>query len=220
MRTYTAVDGDTWESIAEAFETPLSWLMVSNGVDPNADPPPDDPVTGTDVTIPGDPPGHAVAPENDNTLDLGPGGVTVLRIRLHDEMPSPMTNVRYAATFAGLTRQGVSDDGWITLAFPAGVCAAVDLQWGAPDADSDHPYRLNLVADCSAGTVEDQAVAQLTNLGYDTANDLLGSVRSFQLQYGVDEDGLDDDGAVPAATKAALDDIFGGECDATQPSES
>jgi LysM repeat protein len=218
--THEVVDGDTWESIAQAYETPASWLMMNNGVDPNGDPPPDDPEAGTVLNIPPDPPDHCIAPENSNSLELGPGGLASVRIRLHDDTPSPMTDVRYAATCQGGSSQGVSDDGWVTLYFPAGACATVDLQWGAPDEDSDHPYRTVLVTDCFAGTVEDQAIAQLINLGYDAANDLPGAVRSFQVDYGVDEDGLNDDGSLREGTQAALDDIFGGDCDATQPQTS
>jgi LysM domain len=216
--TYEVVEGDTWDSIAEALETPASWIMLNNGLDPNGDPPPADPDAGTVLKIPADPPGHSIAPENNNSLELGPGGLDSVRIRLHDDTPSPMTNVRYAADYEGGSSEGVSDDGWLTLYFPSGVCATVDLRWGAPDEGAEHPYRTVLVTDCSAGSDEDQAIARLNNLGYDATNDLLSAVRSFQYQYGVvDEDGLNDDGSIPSATQGALDGIFGDDCDATQP---
>jgi LysM repeat protein len=96
--SYQVVDGDTWDSIAQASNTPVSWLMMSNGQDPDASPPPSDPDVGSVIQIPDPPPSYSVAPGNSNSLDLGPGGMDSVRIRLHDDTPSPMQNVRYTAT--------------------------------------------------------------------------------------------------------------------------
>ena len=126
-------------------------------------------------------------------------------------------NVRYSARFGGQNMNAVSEDGWVTISFPSGICATVDLRWGAPDDDSDHPYQTVLVTDCTAGCSDDQAMAMLENLGYLATANRLNAVTCFQRDYGLSEWGLADDGTVPTATMGALKSIFTGEYDASQP---
>jgi hypothetical protein len=217
VASYQVVDGDTWDSIAQAFDTPTSWLMMNNGQDPDGDPPPSDPDVGSVINIPDPPPSCSVAPGNTNSVDLGSGGMDTVRIRLHDDTPAPMQNVRYSARFGGQNMNAVSEDGWVTISFPSGICATVDLRWGAPDDDSDHPYQTVLVTDCTAGCSDDQAMAMLENLGYLATANRLNAVTCFQRDYGLSEWGLADDGTVPTATMGALKSIFTGEYDASQP---
>ncbi len=213
MTTYTVQDGDTWDSIAQDHEIETSWLMLGNALDPDASPAPDPPAAGANVTIPGDPPDHPIAPGNANALDLGSGGVDVLRLRLHDCLATPMTNVRYLVACGDAERTGTSADGWVTAAYPTGVCTIVRVEWGAPDDALPHPYAGDFSVDCDADDPLECASARLGNLGY--IGDLAEAVARFQYDYGIDDDGLNDDGSLPDATRSALDSLFGGDCDAT-----
>ena len=221
MPTYTARAGDDWDSIARRFKVVKSWLLLSNALDPAASPPPDSPVAGAEVHIPGDPPAFDVAPNHQNALDLGPGGVKTLKVRLHDRTPKPMTNVRYRLTCAGVERSGVSADGWVRAAFPAGSCDTIRLEWGARDEDSPHEYERDLHVDCGHDDDDVRARAQLVNLGYnvETRQMLEWSVDAFRRHHPFDGDPLDESGAPTAALAAALRRVFQErECDASRPS--
>ena len=216
MATYTTIEGDTWDTIATSNNVPTSWVLLSNGLDPDADPPPSDPLPGTVVNVPLAPPAASIAPSNACTVDAGPGGLDVVRIRLHDDTPSPLTNVRYSLRYEGGAQDGTSPDGWVTVAFPAEQCATVELSWGAPDDQSDHPYQTVLFSDSMTGADEELTIARLNNLGYNATASLANAMSRFQYDYGIDQSDLGDDGEVPSATKAALDQIFAGEYDASQ----
>jgi hypothetical protein len=214
MPDHTVVAGETWDSMAETFGVPTSWLLLCNGYDPND--PPDPPEEGSTVKVAAEPPDHAIAPGNDHSLDLGDGGLDQVRIRLHDASAAPMSNVRYTVHHAGGDDTGVSDDGWITVVVPSGLCESIDVEWGAEDDDSEHPYRLSVMTGCSEDTDSDWAAARLNNLGYDTSQGLEAAARSFQADYGLDDAGLADDGSLLSQTASALSQIFDDDCDASR----
>jgi hypothetical protein len=141
-----------------------------------------------------------------------------MRLRLHDSTPKPMTNVRYRVQVNGLEREGVSADGWVTAAFPAGQCSKVHVDWGAPADGAEHPYSQDFSVDCGGEHEPERTIARLQNLGYRTDLPLADIIFCFQHDHGLDDFGLSDDGSLPEATKAALDRIFGPDCDATRTS--
>jgi outer membrane protein OmpA-like peptidoglycan-associated protein len=145
-----------------------------------------------------------------------------LWVRLHDGDAAPMTDVPYRVLLGGRVRaEGTSADGWVVVFLPADVCPErVTVEWGAPDDDGVRPFHADLHVDCRSGGERAQAAARLHNLGYRTDGDerFEQAVRDFQRDYAIDETGLVA-GAVPPRTRAALDAIFDGTCDATTPTK-
>ena len=79
MASVTSGDGETWDSIAESNQVPLTSLLMANGIDPATTP--DALQPGSLVQLPDDPPEACVAPGHDHSLDVVPGE-TSLWVRL------------------------------------------------------------------------------------------------------------------------------------------
>ncbi len=145
-----------------------------------------------------------------------------LLIRLHDDNAMPITSpVPYRITLGQTAGPaGTSADGWVTVALPENSCPdRILVEWGTPAADGSFPFAQEVAVACGAGTDRVQAGARLSNLGYQVGSDDLfrSAVLQFQDDYQLSEHGIAADGRIPAETKAKLDAIFDGDCDATRP---
>jgi len=128
-------------------------------------------------------------------------------------------------------RQSV--DGWAEIVLPDGECPArVLLEWGTPPEASsdDFAYAREIVPDCALlpggeeddETSQSRARARLQNLGYDCSTDSSyeTAVRLFQLDYALDELGLDTAGQLLPQTLKELRRLHSTDCDATpEPAE-
>lgn len=139
------------------------------------------------------------------TYDSTQAGTTsTLRFRLHEAQGRPLQNVPYRVTLKGEAPvEDVSSDGWVELEVPPALCLEpLTLEWGEKDADGEYPNVHELVADCGAGTEEQQARAKMHNAGIPNSVPYEEAVSEFQWRYRVPEDGLTEDGDIPPPAHA------------------
>jgi hypothetical protein len=127
MATWSVNSGDTWQSIASGANIPLARLLLANGCDASAIP---ELQSGSQLVLDTSPPVCSVAAANTNTVSAP--HVHKLAIQVHDDDGNVMTAVPYRVSFFGHTICATSPDGWVTIAYLYGTCAAVGLSWGAP----------------------------------------------------------------------------------------
>jgi hypothetical protein len=155
------------------------------------------------------------------TVDFSADDVnaTSLVIRFHDQAAMPLTNVRFRVIITGAPEvSGLSPDGFATVPLPSFCPANVKVEWSGPGHDSEFMFSRDIVVDCEEGTLQQQAMSKLTNLGYlsETADEFEAATRAFQADYGIAEDGLVG-GEMPPLTRARLDSIYATALDATRP---
>lgn len=146
-----------------------------------------------------------------------PPPLNLLTIRLHDADAVPLPTARARLRLPGGTKELVADaEGFVTVLLPEVCPTRLPLQWG-PAGTGNYPYEIDLAPDCNRRPDGSEVVARLNNLGYPARQDLDLAVRAFQRTYEVDTTpspvGLID-GRVPPLTRAKLDAIFAGSCDA------
>jgi hypothetical protein len=144
---------------------------------------------------------------------------TSMRIRLHDDNATPLTDVQFKVAVSGQPdTTGTSADGFVTIQLPAACPATVTVSWGGPLADGSFLFSRDIFADCSEGASDEQSRAKLFNLGYPSGSDadFESAVKAFQRDYQTGEYGLVD-GALPPATNSKLGSIYAGNLDATRP---
>lgn len=142
----------------------------------------------------------------------------LLSVRLHDAAAVPFPGAAVHVTLPDQTLDLVADgEGFVTFLLPAACPPSIGLDWGA--ALGDQPIHADLAADCSAQADGSEVVARLQNLGYPALDNLELSVRAFQRAYQVDHRpvplGLLPGNQLPPQTRAKLQAIFAGGCDAT-----
>jgi hypothetical protein len=142
-----------------------------------------------------------------------------LRMRLFDDQRNPMPNAPFCVTFSpDVFVEGDADaEGIAKAELPSFCPVKITVEWG------DHPvfefaFQSEMFPDCGGGDARHVLTARLTNLGYPAEADLDGAVREFQAHYRVDAEPLPIglvDGALPAASQARLDAVFGSDLDAS-----
>ena len=151
-----------------------------------------------------------------------PPPLNLLTVRLHDADAVPLSAARARLQLPTGTKALVADgEGVVTVLLPEVCPARLPLQWGPADAD-ELPYEIDLAPDCNRRSDGSELAARLNNLGYPAREDIDLAVRAFQRAYDVDATpepaGLID-GRVPPLTRAKLDAIFTGSCDARSPAQ-
>ncbi len=223
MKTVTVDDGDTWDSIAAANETPLGWLLLQNGLHPNASHP--QPLPGSIVNIPDGPAASDIAAGHCNTVKLGPSGLRTVKIRLHDSASVPMTKANYWVLYPGGGNvRGTTTDGWVSVTYPKSEHGDVWIGWGLRKTigwGSGTEYTSSVSPDALASSDPDvQLKARLYCLGYRTDCALTKPATWYLADYGflktVDTT-FGPGKYVQGAAKSKLDDMFGGSFDASLP---
>jgi len=145
------------------------------------------------------------------------GDSEIFRIRLHDDEARPLTAVAYWLRVPGQEPvESVSDDGWVEIGYPTGMCfESIELAW-ARAPDGSYRFRRDFILECSVGSEQEQATAKLHNVGFSSTLPYEDAVRAFQSRYALGETGLQG-GALPPKTKAKLWGLYDGDCDATPP---
>lgn len=154
-------------------------------------------------------------PELVPPAERAPSPDIVLVLRLHDAESRPMGGTCFRVSSGVEPSSGrAAADGFIELEL-SGLCPErLELEWGAETAAGPFAFSRQIFVACGSGSDR----ARLHNLGYDVERDFAAAARAFQSDYGVDHlpapVGLAGD-ALPAASRARLDALFSGECDAT-----
>lgn len=135
-----------------------------------------------------------------------------LRIRLHNHMATPMTNVQYKLVIGETIVEDFSKDGWIVVEYPDNADPKCRVEWGDRFEDGTYPYKMEVVLDCSNGDEKQQAIGKLHNLGYlidsSDQNEYERIVKEFQANYHIKEKGLLPTGSLPPKTKTKLWSIY------------
>jgi hypothetical protein len=161
MATWSVNSGDTWQSIASGANIPLARLLLANGCDPSAIP---ELQAGSQLVLDTSPPVCSVAAANTNTVSAP--HIHKLAIQVHDDDGNVMTAVPYRVSFFGNTICATSPDGWVTIAYPYGTCAAVDLSWGAAASGGDgYLHETTIQTDHYQGRCTDK-IAASSGSGY------------------------------------------------------
>jgi outer membrane protein OmpA-like peptidoglycan-associated protein len=185
--------------------------------DPVIDPEPEGDISGPDAT---DYP--AWLEQVGATFDFGDDSEEdVFKLRLHDALACPLPGTYYRVLAGGAEpAAGQADDkGFVRLDLPMGGDHQIEVEWGAEEPDGHYPFVRTFFTNSDDGDDAEQDRMRLHNLGYDTETDFAAAACAFQLDYGVDDKptpkGLEN-GALPADSRARLNDIFGSrECDAS-----
>ena len=224
MTTVTVNEGDTWDSIATANAVPLSWLLLENGLDPNASNA--DPTPGSLVNIPEGPAVSDVAAGHCNSVHIGPSGVRTVKIRLHDANSVPMTNAYYWVLYPGGGNvRGTTTDGWVSVTYQKHeVSSDVWIGWGIKKTiglgtGTEYSTTVKTVP-LTSPDADTQLAARLSCHGYRNVADLAKAATWYLADYGflLDVDaGFGPGKYVQGDAKAKLDDIFGGSFDASLP---
>lgn len=134
-----------------------------------------------------------------------------LLVRLHDKSGEPLGGAicRLVGAGDGQMRYTADETGLVRIPRPEACGVTIDLEWGPSDTTDDFPYAHSLYVECAGEGGSDEE--RLSNLGYPAIPNLNTAVCCFQSDYGVDADpepvGLDG-GAIPAATRAKLKELF------------
>lgn len=146
--------------------------------------------------------------------DIAVGAEPIFEFRLHDAAHRVMPDAPCRITLAGETVTTRSDaEGWVRATLPPVCPDAAHIEWA--NAQGEFVYRCSVVVECNEGSEESVALARLCNLGYPALVNLELAVAAFQHDYDLPFERVCKDGAIPAAIRAKLDEIWTSrDCDA------
>jgi hypothetical protein len=143
----------------------------------------------------------------------------IVKVRLHNEQSSPLTQVPYRASLNGEEiKTGTTNSGWAEIpVLQAQMAEPILVEWGPVDSEGNYPYANQLVLSNNKDDEKKQNQAMLRNLGYcleNESNETESVINTFCQDYSIKE-AENDKHTITAKEK--LQSIFTGEYDATRP---
>lgn len=137
------------------------------------------------------------------TIDIGATTIDDVKLRLFDNLSSPLPDAPFQARFNGKKVLGVADASGFILLEKVVLPDSIELKWRPKPADDDPTkddtdeallnFSLNVFVSVADHGGDEAVRGRLHNLGFDEGLELTENVRAFQEQYDLPVTGIPGD---------------------------